>query len=82
MHSRLPALDLRKLARHRALQSLRSPGNNRPECWFAELNRVPFRQRERDRADGDKQQQTKRASEEMRFDVGIGLFFHDAGVLS
>src|SRR4029450_5016228 len=61
---------------------LRSPGKNRPECWFAELNRVPFRQRERDRADREKQQQIKRASEEMRFDVGISLFFHEAGVLS
>jgi hypothetical protein len=37
---------------------------------------VPLRQRERDRTDGKKQKQIKSASDKMRFDGGINLFFH------
>ena len=38
--------------------------------------RVSRRQREWDRAYGQKQSQVKCASDEMRFDSGINLFFH------
>jgi hypothetical protein len=38
--------------------------------------RVSRRKRKWDRADSHKQKQVKRASDEMRFDGGINLFFH------
>jgi hypothetical protein len=38
--------------------------------------RVSRRQREWDRADSHKQNQVKCASDEMRLDSGINLFFH------
>jgi len=37
---------------------------------------VSLRQRKWDSADGQKQKQVKRASDKMRFDGGINLFFH------
>jgi hypothetical protein len=42
-------------------------------CGFAD---VALRQCEWDRADSDEQNQIKRASNKMRFDGGINLFFH------
>jgi hypothetical protein len=47
----------------------------------ASFRSVPLRQREWDRADGHKQKQIKRASEKMRFDSGVNLFFHLGDVL-
>jgi hypothetical protein len=40
------------------------------------LHGVSLRQRKWDRADGQKQKQVKRASDKMRFNSGINLFFH------
>jgi hypothetical protein len=40
-----------------------------------------LRQREWDGADGQQQKQIKHASDEMRFDSGVNLFFHFGGVL-
>jgi len=40
-----------------------------------------LRQREWDGADGYKQKQIKRASEKMRFDGRVNLFFHGSGVV-
>jgi hypothetical protein len=37
---------------------------------------VALRQGEWDRAESDEQNQIKRASDEMRFDGGVNLFFH------
>src|SRR4051794_33024870 len=39
-------------------------------------DRVPLCQRERNRTDSHKQEQIRRASNKMRFDGGIDLFFH------
>src|SRR4051794_21548760 len=39
-------------------------------------DRVPLCQRERNRTDSHKQEQIRRASNKMRFDGGINLFFH------
>ena len=40
-----------------------------------------LRQREWDRADGQQQKQIKRASEKVRFDSGVNLFFYLGGLL-
>ncbi|PYK74040.1 MAG: hypothetical protein DME39_08575 [Verrucomicrobia bacterium] len=40
------------------------------------LGDVSLRPREWDRADGDEHKQVKRASDQMRFDVGVNLFFY------
>jgi hypothetical protein len=37
---------------------------------------IALRQRQGDRADGDEQKEIKRASDKMRLDRGINLFFH------
>jgi hypothetical protein len=42
---------------------------------------VALRQSEWDRADAGEQKQIKRASDKMRFDVGVNLLFHFSVVL-
>jgi hypothetical protein len=42
----------------------------------AAFRSVSLCQRERNRADGHKQKHIKRASDKMRFDGGVSLFFH------
>ena len=53
-------------------------GSKRVTFWLT--SRLPgvvsLRQRKWDSADGQKQKQVKRASDKMRFDGGINLFFH------
>ena len=44
--------------------------------WLDIAATARLRQRERDRTDGHKQKQVKRASNKMRFDGGINLLFH------
>jgi hypothetical protein len=58
----------------------RNAHNNRPERWFPRLGRVPFRQRERNRAHSDQQKQVKHASNHTCSGSGVKLRFHFACV--
>jgi hypothetical protein len=49
---------------------------------YASFRVISLGERERDRAHGEQQNQVKRASNQMRFNGGINLFFHLVLVLS
>ena len=46
------------------------------QAWLGSAAAAGLRQRERNRADGQKHKEIKSASHKMRFDGGIKLFFH------
>ena len=50
-------------------------------AWLGSAATAGLRQRKWDRADGHKQKQVERASNEMRFDGGVNLLFHVGVVL-